>query len=47
MAPAYVIGQHSEFVDIDGPLLIAQDIPNGLNYLPGGKVEVFSPTLWG
>ena len=47
MAPAYVIGQHSEFVDIDGPLLIAKDIPNGLNYLPGGKVEVFSPTLWG
>ena len=47
MAPAYVIGQHSDFVDIDGPLLIAQDIPNGLSYLPGGKVEVFTSKLWG
>ena len=47
MAPAYVIGQHCDFVDIDGPLLIAEDIPNGLNYLAGGKVEVFTPKLWG
>jgi L-alanine-DL-glutamate epimerase-like enolase superfamily enzyme len=47
MAPAYVIGQHCDFVDIDGPLLIAEDISNGLNYLAGGKVEVFTSKLWG
>ena len=47
MAPAYVIGQHCDFVDIDGPLLIAKDIPNGLRYLSGGKVEIPSAALWG
>jgi len=47
MAPAYVIGQHCDFVDIDGPLLITKDIPNGLNYMAGGKVEVFGSKLWG
>jgi L-alanine-DL-glutamate epimerase-like enolase superfamily enzyme len=47
MAPAFVIGQYCEFVDIDGPLLLKSDIDGGLNYLPGGEVEPPASTLWG
>ena len=46
MAPAYVIGQWSEFVDIDGPVLLAKDVRNGLKYSSGG-VSIPSPALWG
>ena len=46
MAPAYVIGQWSEFVDIDGPVLLAKDVKNGLKYNSGG-VSIPSPALWG
>jgi len=46
MAPAYVIGQWSEFVDIDGPVLLAKDVRNGLKYNSGG-VSIPSPALWG
>ncbi|WP_262690077.1 dipeptide epimerase [Kordiimonas aestuarii] len=47
MAPAYVIGQFCHFVDIDGPLLLAGDVDNGLFYGTGGIVEVPNRTLWG
>ncbi|MGA1032996.1 MAG: dipeptide epimerase [Aquiluna sp.] len=47
MAPAFVIGQYCEFVDIDGPLLLEKDIEGGLNYLPGGQVEPPKSELWG
>jgi hypothetical protein len=47
MAPAYVIGQFCDFVDIDGPLLLAEDIADGLNYLDGGIVEPPAAALWG
>ena len=47
MAPAFVIGQFCEFVDIDGPLLLADDIANSLEYLPGGLVKPPKPELWG
>jgi len=47
MAPAFVIGQYCEFVDIDGPLLLEKDIEGGLNYLPGGEVEPPKSALWG
>jgi L-Ala-D/L-Glu epimerase len=47
MAPAFVIGQFCDFVDIDGPLLLAQDIVDGLNYLDGGIVEPPVRALWG
>ena len=47
MAPAFVIGQYCEFVDIDGPLLLKTDIEGGLNYLPGGEVEPPQHSLWG
>jgi L-Ala-D/L-Glu epimerase len=47
MAPAYVIGQFCDFVDIDGPLLLAEDITGGLDYREGGIVSVPSAELWG
>lgn len=47
MAPAFVIGQYCEFVDIDGPLLLKSDIEGGLKYLPGGEVEPPERSLWG
>lgn len=47
MAPSHVIGQWCRFVDIDGPVLLAEDISPGLNYLPGGIVEPPTPALWG
>ena len=47
MAPAFVIGQYCEFVDIDGPLLLESDIENGLEFLAGGEVAPPSSLLWG
>lgn len=47
MAPAFVIGQFCQFVDIDGALFLARDIEDGLDYGEGGVVAVPSPTLWG
>ncbi len=46
MAPAYVIAQRCKYVDIDGPLLQAQDCDYGLHY-EHGRVEPFSRELWG
>jgi L-alanine-DL-glutamate epimerase-like enolase superfamily enzyme len=46
MAPAYVIGQFCQFVDIDGPLILAEDIENGLTYHKG-IVELPNKKLWG
>ena len=47
MAPSHVIGQFCRFVDIDGPLLLASDIAEGLAYGQGGLVEPPSASLWG
>ena len=47
MAPSYVIGQYCQFVDIDGPLFLKQDIDSGLEYKYGGIVSVPSTELWG
>jgi L-alanine-DL-glutamate epimerase-like enolase superfamily enzyme len=46
MAPSFVLAQLCDFVDIDGPLLLKYDQPNGLEY-HNGVVEGFSPKLWG
>lgn len=46
MAPAFVIAQRCKYVDIDGPLLQAEDCDNPLRY-DGGHVEPFSRELWG
>lgn len=47
MAPAYVIGQFCNFVDIDGPLLLDSDIEHGLQYLDAGVVGLPAEELWG
>ena len=46
MAPSHVIAQLSEFVDIDGPLLIGDDRPGGLVY-EGGMVSLPAGRFWG
>ncbi len=46
MAPAFVIAQRCRYVDIDGPLLQAEDCDHPLQY-ERGSVEPFSPRLWG
>ena len=47
MAPSYVVGQWCEFVDIDGPVLLASDVEHALHYRPGGVVGMPAPALWG
>jgi len=46
MAPAFVIAQRCRYVDIDGPLLQAEDCDHPLRY-ERGRVEPFTPGLWG
>jgi len=46
MAPSFVLAQLCDFVDIDGPLLLKYDQPNGLRY-NNGIVKGFDPELWG
>ncbi len=46
MAPAFVIAQRCRYVDIDGPLLQAEDCDHAMHY-EHGRVEVFDPALWG
>jgi len=46
MAPSHVIAQLSEFVDIDGPLLIGDDRPGGLVYA-NGIVTLPAERFWG
>ena len=46
MAPATLIGQMADFVDLDGPLLLAQDRAPGLLY-EGSTLSPPLPALWG
>lgn len=46
MAPAVLIGQMAEFVDLDGPLLLARDREPGLVY-EGSTLTPPSPEIWG
>ena len=46
MAPAYVVAQGAEYVDIDGPLLLAEDRIHGLEF-SGSSVSPPSEFLWG
>lgn len=46
MAPATLIGQMADFVDLDGPLLLAQDRKPGLLY-EGSTLSPPLPGLWG
>ena len=46
MAPAHVLAQFCEFVDIDGPLLLARDHAGGLRY-EGATVTAPPNGFWG
>ncbi|RWR33324.1 dipeptide epimerase [Sinirhodobacter populi] len=46
MAPAVLVAQGAEVVDLDGPLLLAEDRDAPLHY-DGGKVFPPEPGLWG
>jgi L-alanine-DL-glutamate epimerase-like enolase superfamily enzyme len=46
MAPALLLAQDSDFVDLDGPLLLARDREPGLSYR-GSVVSPPRPELWG
>jgi hypothetical protein len=46
MAPACFLAQYAEFVDLDAPLLLANDRQPGLRY-EGSTVYPPKPALWG
>jgi L-alanine-DL-glutamate epimerase-like enolase superfamily enzyme len=46
LAPALILAQGAEFVDLDGPLLLAQDRQPGLTYV-GSMIDPPTPALWG
>ncbi len=46
MAPAMLLAQQARFVDLDGPLLLAKDRPDGLRYVDS-LVYPPEPALWG
>jgi L-alanine-DL-glutamate epimerase-like enolase superfamily enzyme len=46
MAPALLLAQDAEWVDLDGPLLLERDRDPGLTYA-SGQVLPPSPELWG
>jgi L-Ala-D/L-Glu epimerase len=46
MAPAMLLAQRARVVDLDGPLLLARDRPDGLRY-DGSRVHPPAPALWG
>jgi L-Ala-D/L-Glu epimerase / N-acetyl-D-glutamate racemase len=41
-----LLAQMAQFVDLDGPLLLEKDRPNGLRYRES-LVDPPSPALWG
>jgi L-alanine-DL-glutamate epimerase-like enolase superfamily enzyme len=46
MAPAMLVAQGAQVVDLDGPLLLARDRPHGLRYADS-LVHPPTPALWG
>ncbi len=46
MAPAMLVAQRASIVDLDGPLLLANDRPDGLRYV-GSRAHPSEPRLWG
>ena len=46
MAPAILLAQLADTVDLDGPLWLAEDVPHGLHY-ENGFVSPPAPALWG
>lgn len=46
MLPAVKIAEYCKFIDLDGPLLLAEDRPYGISYI-NGKMSNFDTRLWG
>jgi L-alanine-DL-glutamate epimerase-like enolase superfamily enzyme len=46
MAPAVLLAQDADYVDLDGPLLLARDRAAALTYR-GSEVSPPTPDLWG
>ncbi|HKG74418.1 MAG TPA: dipeptide epimerase, partial [Aestuariivirgaceae bacterium] len=46
MAPAHLLAQSAEFVDLDGPLLLSADRSPGISY-EGSLIHPPPPELWG
>jgi L-alanine-DL-glutamate epimerase-like enolase superfamily enzyme len=46
MAPALLVAQDADFIDLDGPLLLARDRRPGLTY-EGSRIIPAGPDLWG
>lgn len=46
MAPAILLAQLADIVDLDGPLWLAEDVSDGLAYADG-QVSPPTPALWG
>jgi L-alanine-DL-glutamate epimerase-like enolase superfamily enzyme len=46
IAPAFLAAQGADWVDLDGPLLLARDRPDGFRY-EGGKIVNAGAGLWG
>jgi L-alanine-DL-glutamate epimerase-like enolase superfamily enzyme len=46
VAPALLLGGKAKFVDLDGPLLLTKDRPDGLRF-EGSLIHPPSPALWG
>ena len=46
IAPAFLLGQQADWVDLDGPLLLARDRPAGFAF-EAGTLMPPSPALWG
>jgi L-alanine-DL-glutamate epimerase-like enolase superfamily enzyme len=47
MAPAVLLAQDADFVDLDGPLLLAEDRETPLQYDDHSRVHPPEPALWG
>ncbi len=47
MAPAMLLAGLAQYVDLDGPLLLARDRENGLRSEPGGVLHPPVSALWG
>jgi L-alanine-DL-glutamate epimerase-like enolase superfamily enzyme len=46
MAPALLLAQRAQYVDLDGPLLLTRDREPGLRY-DGAMIQPADPRLWG
>jgi len=46
VAPAFLLGAYAQIVDLDGPLLLAEDRPGGIQY-DGGIMQPPQSDFWG